>query len=262
MFSHAEQPRRGISKYKSLALLILALLTLAMPARADRPVTIFAAASTTPAMEEIARLYEEAGNGRVRLVFASSGLLARQIDNGAPADLFLSANLRWMDWLAERGRLAGEPVALLGNELVLIQPADALEKLTLDNELSKRLGGAKLAMADPDHVPAGIYARQAMESLGLWDGLQSTIVRMSNVRATLLLVERGEAKAGIVYASDLIANPRVRQADAFPSNSHAPIVYPVAIMAEGYQDHGRRFLDFLTSSKAAQVFRRHGFRLQ
>ncbi len=241
---------------------ILALLTLATPARADRPVTIFAAASTTPAMEEIARLYEEAGNGRVRLVFASSGLLARQIDNGAPADLFLSANLRWMDWLAERGRLAGEPVALLGNELVLIQPADALEKLMLDKELAKRLGGAKLATADPDHVPAGIYARQAMESLGLWDGLQSTIVRMSNVRATLLLVERGEAKAGIVYASDLVANSRVRQADAFPSNSHAPIVYPVAIMAEGYQDHGRRFLDFLKSAKAAQVFRRHGFRLQ
>lgn len=241
---------------------ILCLLALAMPARADRPVTIFAAASTTPPMEEIARLYDEAGNGRVRLVFASSGLLARQIDNGAPADLFLSANLRWMDWLAERGRLAGAPVALLGNALVLIQPVDASEKLTLDKKLARRLGGAKLAMADPDHVPAGIYARQALEFLGLWDGLQPAIVRMTNVRATLLLVERGEVAAGIVYASDVVANPRVRQADSFPAESHAPIVYPAAVLAEGYHDHGRRFLEFLRTPDAAQVFRRHGFRLQ
>lgn len=241
---------------------LLALFVMATPARADRPVTIFAAASTTPAMEEIARLYEEAGNGRVRLVFASSGVLARQIDNGAPADLFLSANLRWMDWLAERNRLAGAPVALLGNALVLIQPADATEKLTLDQTLARRLGGAKLAMADPDHVPAGIYARQALESLGLWDGLRPNMVRMSDVRATLLLVERGEAAAGIVYASDVAANPRVRRAALFPAESHAPIVYPAAILAEGYQDHGRRFLGFLMSADTAQVFRRHGFRLQ
>lgn len=256
------QNRTWITAYRSLAACLLALVTMAAPVRADQPVTIFAAASTTPAMAEIARLYEDAGNGPVRAVFASSGVLARQIDNGAPADLFLSANLRWMDWLAARNRLAGPPVALLGNELVLVQPSDAQETLKLNEALAPRLGGAKLALADPDHAPAGIYARQALEALGLWEGLQPAIVRMTDVRATLLLVERGEAAAGIVYTSDVAANPRIRQADFFPAESHDPIVYPAAILAEGDRDRGRRFLDFLRTPDAAEAFRRHGFRLQ
>ncbi len=241
---------------------ILALLCGPVGADDSRPLTVFAAASTTSALQEVTALYEAQGNDAVRTVFASSGVLARQIDNGAPADLFLSANVKWMEWLAGRGLLAGDPVPLLGNALVLIQPADAAGTLGLDDALAGALEGERLAVGDPDHVPAGIYARAALERMGLWDALEPRLVRMQNVRAALLLVERGEAAAGIVYASDAADSPRVRQADSFPAESHAPIVYPAAVLAEGDRDRARQFLDFLRSADAAQIFRRHGFRVQ
>lgn len=224
-----------------------------------RPLTVFAAASMTNALEEIAGHHEAAGRGALRLVFASSGVLARQIANGAPADLFVSANERWMDWLVERGVVDGAPVALVGNRLVLIEPVAAARRLALDAELPARLAGGRLAMGDPAHVPAGIYARQALETLGLWQRLEASAILLPNVRAALLLVERGEAAAGIVYASDAAIGRRVRVAATFPAGSHAPIVYPAAVVADGQVAAARRLLAFLREPEAQAVFRRHGF---
>ena len=225
----------------------------------DSELTIFAAASTSSAIIEITEAWEAAGNGHVRAVFASSGVLARQIDNGAPADLFLSANVKWMDWLAGRGLLAGEPVTLFGNSLVLIQPMDAAAQLELNDSLAGALDGERLAIGDPDHVPAGIYARTALERMGLWRDLEPRMVRMQNVRAALLLVERGEAMAGIVYASDAAISNSVRVADTVAPKIGPPIVYPAAVLRDGRTDAARRFLDHLGTPEARAVFRRHGF---
>ena len=249
---------------KVLRLTILAtLLSLACVARADEaPVlTVFAAASTAPAIEEVALLYEAVGNGRVRAAFASSGVLARQIDNGAPADLYLSANQTWMDWLAGRGAVEGQPVVLFGNRLVLVQPAGT-PALALDTSLPAALAGERLAMGDPDHVPAGIYARQALENMGLWDALSPLTARMKDVRAALLMVQRGEAAAGIVYESDAQGDERLQIAAAFPENSHEPILYSASVLKEGKREAARRLLEFLRGPASSEVFRRHGFRLE
>lgn len=227
----------------------------------ESDVTIFAAASTSNAITEIAAAWKAAGNSPVRTVFASSGVLARQIDNGAPADLFLSANPDWMNWLAGRGNIQGEPISLLGNRLVLIQPAGT-PILALDETLPGQLAGKRLAIGDPDHVPAGIYARQALESMKLWDQLGSMAIRMRDARATLLLVQRGEAAAGIVYASDAQGDSRLQVAAVFREDTHDPIIYSVAVVKEGNPDAARRFLDFLKTAESAEVFRRRGFRLE
>ena len=223
------------------------------------PVTVFAAASLTPALTEIAARLEEEKGVEVHLVFASSGVLARQIANGAPADLFISANRQWMDWLVARGLIDGPPIALFGNRLVLVQPADASESIALDNTLPARLGDGRLAIGDPGHVPAGIYAREALETLGLWPRLEHAAVFLPNVRAAMLLVERGEAAAGIVYASDAALTDKVRVAATFPPESHAPIVYPAGIVADGRRQAAPEFLRYLQGPEARAVFRRHGF---
>ena len=236
---------------------IAALAALSGLAAADDDLTIFAAASTSNAVTEIAGAWEAAGNGHVRGVYASSGVLARQIANGAPADLFLSANEKWMDWLARRGLLAGEPVPLFGNRLVLIQPAGAAVRLGLNDALADSLDGGRLAIGDPDHVPAGIYARTALQRMGLWAGLEPRLVRMQNVRAALLLVARGEVPAGIVYASDAAISKSVRVADIVAPGP--PIVYPAGIVRDGKTVEARRFLDYLGTPEARAVLRRHGF---
>jgi molybdate transport system substrate-binding protein len=238
---------------------VLAALSGVARAAPESDITIFAAASTSNAITEIAAAWKAGGNGHVHTVFASSGVLARQIDNGAPANLFLSANVKWMDWLAGRGLLAGEPVTLFGNSLVLIQPVDAAAQLGLNDSLADALDGERLAIGDPDHVPAGIYARTALERMGLWDGLEPRTVRMQNVRAALLLVERGEAAAGIVYASDAAISKAVRVADSVAPKIGPPIVYPAAVLRDGRTDAARRFLDHLGTPEARAVFRRHGF---
>jgi molybdate transport system substrate-binding protein len=250
---------RSISGAVALLAVLAVFFVPGARAAPESDVTIFAAASTSNAITEIAEAWKAAGNGHVHAVFASSGVLARQIDNGAPADLFLSANVKWMDWLAGRGMLAGEPVPLFGNSLVLIQPAGAAARLGLNDSLAKALDGERLAIGDPDHVPAGIYARVALERMGLWDALEPRMVRMQNVRAALLLVERGEAAAGIVYASDAAISKAVRVADSVVSKIGPPIVYPAAVLHNGRTDAARRFLDYLETPEARAVFRRHGF---
>jgi molybdate transport system substrate-binding protein len=252
---------RCLTRFRLLAG-ISVLLAFSHPLRAEEPVTLFAAASTAPAIEDIARLYEAEHRGTIRTVFASSGVLARQIYNGAPADLFISANPDWMNWLVERGAIDGTPVTLLSNRLVLIQHTRQSGLLRLDENLPEALDGGRLAIGDPAHVPAGIYAREALQSLGLWTRLAPLTVRTRDVRAALFLVSRGEAVAGIVYASDLAFSKNIRLATYFPAESHAPLLYPAGILAAGDRAAARKLLDFLRTSEVVDIFDRHGFRME
>jgi len=242
-------------------------LIVAPPADAD--VLMFAAASTTNAITEIGELAERQGLPRMVPSFASSAALAKQIDNGAPADVFVSANVRWMDFLDRKNAIdRNSRVDLLGNSLVLIAPKGGrlanmppVGAIGGDYPLAANLARGRLAVGNPDHVPAGIYARQALESLGLWPSVGNKLAPVANVRAALALVERGEAEAGVVYATDAaIVAGKVVVIGAFPESSHKPIIYPAAILAGRDREEVRRVFAFLASAKAAAVFARYGFR--
>jgi len=229
---------------------------------AGQPVTIFAAASTTDAVNEIAEAFAARTGGSLRPVVASSSTLARQIGEGAPADLFLSANVDWMDHLDGQQLLVpGSRLPLLSNRLVLIAPQDSPLRLRLSPDLPLRalLGDGRLAVGDPAHVPAGIYARQALEALGLWDQVADRLAQAANVRAALALVDRGEAAAGIVYETDAAISPRVKILDVFPAKVTPAIVYPLAIVAGHDRPAVRTAYDFLKSEEAAAIFARYGF---
>jgi molybdate transport system substrate-binding protein len=233
------------------------------PALAET-LTVLAAASTVEAVEEALGRFRAAHDQQIQASYASSSALARQIEYGAPADIFISANTRWMDYLAEQGHVAAALRRdLLTNELVWIAPDDgAPAPASLDalgTQLGARLGAGRLAVGDPDHVPAGMYARQALETLGLWDVVRDRLAPAQNVRVALMLVARGEAPLGIVYRTDATAAAGVRIIDALPAASHAPIVYPIAVVRGHQRETVRSLFDFLTSAEAAEVFRRHGF---
>jgi molybdate transport system substrate-binding protein len=245
-----------------LAAALMALSLAAAPARAEDEITLFAAASTTDAMTEAAEAFTAAGGAPVRLAFASSSTLAKQIENGAPADLFISADLKWMDYLAERGLIAEDSrFNLAGNALVLIVPKGSALEIALapGADLAAALNGGKLAIGDPEHVPAGRYAKAALEHLGLWQSVEGSTIFAGDVRAALAFVERAEAAAGIVYATDATISEGVRLAATFPADSHAPIVYPVAIVAGREQGMAQAFLDFVASDAGAEILRKHGF---
>ena len=219
---------------------------------------IFAAASLTGALTEILPRHSFP---QVRLSFAGSSALARQIDAGAPADLFVSANPQWMDYLQERGRIDGATrFDLLGNRLVVVAPAGSgLEVRPRPGfDLAEAFRG-RLAMGDPDHVPAGIYARQALRALGWWPALEHRLAPAPDVGAALLYVERGECEAGVVYATDASVSRRVRVAAELADSLHAPIRYPAAVVAGRDSPAVRDILGRLRSLEAAEVFRRHGF---
>lgn len=225
-------------------------------------VTVFAAASLTPAMEAVAEVAKAAGLGDCRCVFGASSALARQIDAGAPADIFISANPKWMNYLADAGAL--EPPGakiLLHNRLALVAPADrtASIKLIAGAALTEFLGGDRLAIGDPDHVPAGLYAKAALKSLGMWTAVRGGLVRSANVRAALAMVERGEVAAGIVYESDAESSNKVRLIGLFPESSHPPIVYPAAIIVGRAGPAIKRYMAYLGSAEAQRIFRAHGF---
>lgn len=226
-------------------------LVLAMwPVAALADITVFAAASLKTALDEAVRLYE---GEAVTLSYAGSSALARQIGYGAPADLFISANPDWIDWLDAEG-LVTQQAPLLGNRLVLIGPAGA-ESGPPEALLP---GAERIAMALVDAVPAGIYGKQAMTSLGLWDQVAPRVVQADNVRAALALVALGEAPLGVVYATDAQAEPRVTVLAEFPEHSHAPIRYPAALL-DGHGTGAQAFYDWLQGDEAAQVFQTHGF---
>lgn len=225
-------------------------------------VTVFAAASLKNVLDEIsARWLAETGMTAIA-VYAGSATLAKQIEAGAPADIFIPADTDWMDYLRSRQLMAPETeVKLLGNRLVLIVPAGnaAAVSIVPGFDLAGLLGGGKLAMGDVKAAPAGKYARAALESLGLWHKVAGNVVQSENVRAALRLVATGEAAAGIVYATDALAEPQVRVAGVFPANSHPAIVYPAALTSASQNPGAGAFLAFLLSGTAQEIFEKQGF---
>ncbi|WP_206935280.1 molybdate ABC transporter substrate-binding protein [Roseococcus thiosulfatophilus] len=239
---------------------------LGLPARAQSPVTVFAAASLADALRLLAAEWAARGHAAPRVSLAASSTLARQIEQGAGADLFLSADEAWMDHLQRRSLILPETRrSPIGNALALVTPADQPRPVALapGTDLLALLGPrGRLAVGDPAHVPAGRYARAALEWMGQWAALAPRLARAENVRAALLLVERGEASLGIVYATDAAASARVAVAGLFPPGSHPPITYPFALTRRSEANAAARaFLDFLAGADAAPIWRRLGFSL-
>jgi molybdate transport system substrate-binding protein len=230
------------------------------------PLTVFAAASLKESLDEAATAYQKASGQTVRVSYAASSALARQIEQGAPADVFLSADLEWMDYLQERKLI--DPATrknLLGNTLVLVAPATgnvAPVKLKPGVDLLPRLGdNGRIALGLTASVPAGKYAKASFVSLGVWESLQPRAAEAESVRAALMLVARGEAPLGVVYGSDAQAEPKVRVVGVFPEDTHAPIVYPVARIATSKNPHAAAFTRWLGTPAATKIFRAHGFKV-
>jgi molybdate transport system substrate-binding protein len=225
-------------------------------------VTVFAAASLKEALDEVARDYSDTSGQTITTSFAGSSALARQIEFGAPADIFISANTDWMDRLEKTGGIVTESrFDLLGNRLVLIGRTPLSTEVAISGtlDLVGMLQGGRLAMALTDAVPAGIYGKAALQHLGLWDDVASAVAETDNVRAALALVALGAAPLGIVYATDAKAEPRVATLGVFPASSHPEITYPVATTPRGQRAEVSSFLDYLRSDAAHDVFEAHGF---
>ena len=246
-----------------MAGLFLALTTGGLaPARAVEPVTVFAAASLKNALDEASAAWTKATAKTTRISYGGSNALAKQIEAGAPADLFVSADLAWMDYAEKNGTIRpGTRVNLLRNAIVLVAPKGSGHKLTLEPgvDLARALAGGRLAMGNVEAVPAGKYGRAALEKLGAWDGVKDRIAQAENVRAALLLVARGEAPLGIVYATDAASEPGVEVVATFSEGSHPPIVYPVALTKDSGNADAATFLSYLRSPAARPFFERQGF---
>jgi molybdate transport system substrate-binding protein len=242
----------------ALAATLAAFLLWAGPAQAQDRVLVFAAASLRNALDEAARDYPGPAPA---ISYAGSSSLAKQIERGAPASVFISADRNWMDYLERRGLLEpGTRHDLLGNRLVLIAPRVSTLKLEIvpGMPLARALAGGRLALGDPYHVPAGMYARAALESLGIWDAVRLQLAATENVRIALALVARGEAPLGIVYQTDARAEPGVRVVGRFPASLHPPIVYPIALL-KGAVPAARSFEAYLRGAQARAIFGKHGF---
>lgn len=252
-----------LSLLRDLSLLLLALVAGPAPAAAaQRGPVVLAAASLHEALSDVARVWTARGHARPVISFAGSSALARQIEAGAPADLFIPADEQWMDHVSARGLIrAGSRVPFLSNRLVLVAPAQSKSRLVIAQgfPLARSLGNGRLAMADPDSVPAGRYGRAALTSLGAWPSLSGRIARAENVRAALALVERGEAPFGIVYATDARASKRVRVVGTFPASSHPPITYPLATLRTSTHPQAEAFRRFLLSREGKAILARRGF---
>lgn len=256
-------PRRALLR---AAALLLAIAPFTASAADDTPLTVFAAASLKGSLDTVAADYAAAGHPAPRISYAATSALARQVEQGAPADVFLSADSEWMDYLQQRNLIdAGTRHDLLRNALVLIAPADStIPPFVLDdgNAWTAALAGGRLAVARVDSVPAGKYARAALVHLGVWDSLEPSLAQTDDVRQALMFVARGEAPLGIVYRTDALADAKVREVAAFQSDSHAPIVYPVAAIERDDAHPGAAaFLQYLRSDAATATFRKAGFDL-
>jgi molybdate transport system substrate-binding protein len=228
----------------------------------QEPVTAFAAASLQDALTAIARKFTEETGIPARFSFASSAVLAKQIEQGAPADVFASADLDWMDWAQERKLIKPQTrIDLLGNKLVVVAPSDAkFSTIALErNALAAAIGQSRLATGEISSVPVGRYAKSALEKLGLWTEIQPRLAQSESVRAALALVARGEASLGIVYETDAKAEPRVKVVATFPEDTHPPIIYPFALTANAKGEGPARFLAYLQAGAARTVFSSQGF---
>lgn len=229
----------------------------------SRPVLMFAAASLQTALNAIAAEWQKETGKRVTFSFAGSPALARQLEQGAPADLLASADKEWMDWAQARSLIRPDTrLDLLGNTLVLIEPADRPATglpIVPGFPLAEAIGGSRLATGNPQSVPVGRYAQAALTSLGLWTLVAPRLAGVDNARAALALVARGEARFGIVYATDARTEPRTRVVGTFPASSHPPIVYPFALTAAAANPDAPAFLDYLRSPAAIRIFEAEGF---
>jgi molybdate transport system substrate-binding protein len=254
-------------RFQLLAGICVVLLSLLVSvggsAAQSRDILIFAAASLKNAVDEIGAEYQRETGKKAVASYAASSALARQIEAGAPADIFISADLDWMNYLQTRGLVRPDTRAtLLANRIVLIGPKDSgLPTATIEPgfPLIRLLGGGRLAMGDTSAVPAGKYGKAALQSLGVWDTVKARIAQAESVRAALALVSRGEAPLGIVYRTDAAAEPNVRILGTFPESTHPPILYPVAILAGSAASDAPAFLAFLRAPAARTAFEREGF---
>lgn len=244
-----------------LALVFAALWLAALPAQAQQ-VNVFAAASLKNALDEVAADFTARTGTPVVVSYAGSNTLARQIIEGAPADIFISANREWADEVEKAG-LVQDRRDLLGNTLVLVAHGSGAASVTIGPDLDLRgmLNGGKLAMALIDSVPAGQYGKAALEHLGIWDGISTEVAQSDNVRAALALVATGEAPLGIVYATDATAQPDVSVVGRFPADSHPPITYPAVLLKDAADDGDRAFFQALSDPAADAVFAQYGFRV-
>lgn len=244
---------------------LLLLMVCGLPSHAvdaDKPaITVFAAASLTNALQQLGDAFTQETAIPVRFSFAASSALARQIENGAPADVFFSADLEWMDYLQSRNLLQPQTRRdILGNRLVLIAPVDSRIKLKIAPHfaLGAAIGKGHLATGDPEGVPAGRYAREALTTLGVWAEVADRLVRADSVRSALAFVDRGEAQLGIVYETDALVDKGVRVVDVFPDNSHLPIIYPIALTRAAKPD-AARFVAYIQGPAGAATFKSYGF---
>ena len=238
-----------------------AFFAVAPAASAQAKVTVFAAASLAGALDAVSEAWQAEAGGEATISYAASSALAKQIEEGAPADVFISADLDWMAYLAERDLIRPDTeVELLGNRLALVAPADseAAAAIAPGFDLAGLLGDGRLAIANVDAVPAGRYGKAALEALGVWESVAPRLAQTENVRAALALVALGEAPLGIVYATDAAAEPAVRTVGIFPEDTHPPIVYPAAETAAAGPD-AAAFLAFLQSAPARAIFEAQGF---
>lgn len=247
-------------RLRRIALALTLCAGTALPAAAEE-VVVFAAASMKTALDRIAADFTTATGHRVTISYAGSNVLAKQIIEGAPADIFISANVRWMDEVGKQGLIAeGMRADLLGNRLVLIGHGDAPDvQIGPDLDLAELLGDGKLAMALVDAVPAGQYGKAALTALGLWDGVAAQVAQADNVRAALALVAAGEAPLGIVYATDAAADSHVRIIGTFPDASYPAIIYPAALLAGAQDAADKAFYEALSSDAADATFAAEGF---
>ena len=244
-----------------LASLLFAVLPLHAADSSQQPLLVFGASSLTNVLDEIGAAYTRETGQQVKFSYAASSALAKQVEAGAKADVFFSADTDWMDYLQSRNLIdKASRKELLGNRLVLVAPVASQVQLKIapNFPIAAALGSGRLATGDPDSVPVGKYARTALTSLGVWNDVADKLVRAENVRSALAFIARGEAPLGIVYETDAKIDKNVRVVDVFPATSHMPITYPVAAIA-GAQSSATRFVTYLRGETAAAAFRKYGF---
>lgn len=237
-------------------------LTLRAPAAFADDVLVFAAASLKNALDDTVAAFENSGGANIKVSYGSSGALAKQIDNGAPADIFISADPNWMNDVQKNNAIKTETrFDFLGNVLVMVEPVDSTTRVDIKPgfPLATMLGDNKLAMANPDSVPAGMYGKAALQKLGVWDAVQPKVAGAEDVRAALLYVERKEAPFGIVYQTDAAADKGVKIAGIFPRDTYPPIIYPAAIVASSKNPDAAKFFAFMKSDAAKPFFTKQGF---
>jgi molybdate transport system substrate-binding protein len=244
-------------------LIALTVATTLHPARAQESITVFAAASMKNALDDTNVAFAKAVGAKVTASYAASSALAKQIEQGAPADVFISADLKWMDYLAGKKLIkAGTRVNLLGNKLVLIAPADSkLGNVEIGQgfDIAKLARSSRIAIADTKGVPAGLYAKAALEKLGSWAAAEPKLAQAENVRATLAFVARGETPLGIVYETDAKIEPKVKIVGTFPNDSYPAVTYPAAQSALSKNANVGRYLNFLQTQAAKAIFEKYGF---